>query len=130
MRAGDAERKIRQRGEESGGTEIATAHYHHLYLSGCRTSNYCCHIAHNEGKHDVCADVFVYIFMYRISFPTFLSFFFFLCCLYKTVSAHSSRYVTAPYFFMCSCQSARVCERVYACVCVSCVLVWRLYLSR
>lgn len=77
MRAGDAERKIRQRGEESGGTEIATAHYHHLYLSGCRTSNYCCHIAHNEGKHDVCADVFVYIFMYRISFPTFLFFFFF-----------------------------------------------------
>lgn len=87
MRAGDAERKIRQRGEESGGTEIATAHYHHLYLSGCRTSNYCCHIAHNEGKHDVCADVFVYIFMYRISFPTFL-FFFFFCVAFTRQFLH------------------------------------------
>lgn len=117
MRAGDAERKIRQRGEESGGTEIATAHYHHLYLSGCRTSNYCCHIAHNEGKHDVCADVFVYIFMYRISFPTFLSFFFFLCCLYKTVSAHSSRYVTGR-ISLCVLVKVRASVNVCMLVCV------------
>ena len=109
MRAEEAERERerRQRGEESGGTEIAAAHYHHLYLSGCRTSNYCCHTAHNEGKRDV----FVYMFMYRISFPTFHFFsflFFFFWCLYKTVSAPSSRYVSAPYFFMCSCHCARL----------------------
>lgn len=117
------ERERRQRGEVSGGTEIAAAHFHHLYLSGCRASNYCCHIAHNEGKHDACADVFEYMIRLCIYSctgyhpPRFVFFFFFfLCCLYETVSSPWSRHVSAPYFFMRSRRPARVCKRVRVCV--------------
>lgn len=31
-----------------GMAEIAAAHYPHLYLSGCSTSNYCRHVAPNS----------------------------------------------------------------------------------
>lgn len=72
-------RKYRQREREGDRTEIAAAHYHHLYLSGCRTSNYSCHTAPNMMRGGAMRGVCVFCqcdilvcSRHRISFTTFL----------------------------------------------------------
>lgn len=52
---------------ESRNSEIAAAHYPHLYLSDCSTSNYCRHIAPNSAQQVECGGRW-------ISLPRFCAF--------------------------------------------------------